>query len=231
MKKEEKIKEKIRKLLALSESPNENEAKSALLMARRLMYEHKLTKEECVDARKQEIREVLTGWMSGSRRNPWLVPLSAVIGEKYCCKAYRKHIYAKQNSEIGFVGLEDDAATCKEVFEYAVKFVMEQNKRTKAQLKKRSHDAAFIKHCCDSYGLGFIRGLEEAFDEQDIEQEEKGWGLVLSIPKEVTEATKDFGTKKWNCPDRVFSDDYSRGISDGRNFCPEKMLKGSEEIA
>ena len=34
--------EKIRKCLALSESPNENEARTALLMARRLMAEYKI---------------------------------------------------------------------------------------------------------------------------------------------------------------------------------------------
>ena len=36
-------KEKIRKLLALAESENENEAKAALLKARELMAEHKLS--------------------------------------------------------------------------------------------------------------------------------------------------------------------------------------------
>ena len=38
--------DKIRKLLALAESPNENEAKLALLKARQLMAEHKLTERE-----------------------------------------------------------------------------------------------------------------------------------------------------------------------------------------
>ena len=40
-------KEKIRKLLALAESPVEAEARAALLKARQLMAEHKLTEREC----------------------------------------------------------------------------------------------------------------------------------------------------------------------------------------
>ena len=42
------IEKKIRKLLALSESPNEFEAQAALLKARQLMAEYKLTEAEPV---------------------------------------------------------------------------------------------------------------------------------------------------------------------------------------
>ena len=53
-------KEKIRRLLALAESPNEHEAKSALLKARELMAKHKLTEAELVDVKKQTVEKVLT---------------------------------------------------------------------------------------------------------------------------------------------------------------------------
>lgn len=47
------IKERIAKLLALAESPNENEAKAALLKARALMVQHKLRPEECTGKKKR----------------------------------------------------------------------------------------------------------------------------------------------------------------------------------
>nr|DAZ56609.1 MAG TPA: Protein of unknown function (DUF2786) [Caudoviricetes sp.] len=47
------IKERIAKLLALAESPNENEAKAALLKARALMVQHKLRPEECTAKKKR----------------------------------------------------------------------------------------------------------------------------------------------------------------------------------
>ena len=40
------IQDKIAKLLALAESPNENEAKLALLKARKLMAKHKLSEKD-----------------------------------------------------------------------------------------------------------------------------------------------------------------------------------------
>ena len=47
------IKDKIAKLLALAESPNEAEAKAALLKARELMAKNKLTPEECKEQKNQ----------------------------------------------------------------------------------------------------------------------------------------------------------------------------------
>ena len=86
----------IRKLLALAESPNEHEAKAALLKARKLMAEHKLTEEELKDAGKRSVEKILTDITCSKRRNPWVVQLSVVIGENYCCKAYRNHVKGKQ---------------------------------------------------------------------------------------------------------------------------------------
>ena len=48
------IKDKIAKLLALAESPNENEAKAALLKARELMAEHKLRPEDVKKAKNDQ---------------------------------------------------------------------------------------------------------------------------------------------------------------------------------
>lgn len=73
-------KEKIRKLLALAESPVEAEARAALLKARQLMAEHKLTERECRAAEKQAVRDVLTDITYSKRREPWIIPLSATRG-------------------------------------------------------------------------------------------------------------------------------------------------------
>lgn len=73
-------KDKIRKLLALAESPNEHEAKAALLKARQLMAEHKLTEAELKDVEKQKVKDIRTDITCSKRRNPWVIPLSATIG-------------------------------------------------------------------------------------------------------------------------------------------------------
>jgi hypothetical protein len=47
----EGIKRRVKKLLALSKSPNENEAVAALEKARALMGEHRLSEGECLYTR------------------------------------------------------------------------------------------------------------------------------------------------------------------------------------
>lgn len=50
-------KERIRKLLALAKSPEENEAKAALLKARALMAKHKLTEAEFAEAQTRAVKK------------------------------------------------------------------------------------------------------------------------------------------------------------------------------
>lgn len=66
------IREKIEKLLRLSESPNENEAQAALLKARKLMMENKLSESDFKDT-KQEPIEIVTGITYTKRSNIKLI--------------------------------------------------------------------------------------------------------------------------------------------------------------
>lgn len=57
---EQDYREKIKKLLALSESSNEHEAKSALLKAKKLMAEHKIAEIDLEDIGKKKITHIKT---------------------------------------------------------------------------------------------------------------------------------------------------------------------------
>lgn len=65
------IKDKIAKLLALAESPNEAEAKAALLKARELMAKNKLTPEECQKQKNQKVVKDFTDIQCTAMTNPW----------------------------------------------------------------------------------------------------------------------------------------------------------------
>ena len=65
------IKDKIAKLLALAESPNENEAKAALLKARELMAEHKLRPEDVKKAKKEKVIRKVLDITCTAMTNPW----------------------------------------------------------------------------------------------------------------------------------------------------------------
>lgn len=60
---------KIKKLLALAESPNEYEAKAALLKAKELMAEHKLSEIDVKELGNKEVKSVVLERMQTSARH------------------------------------------------------------------------------------------------------------------------------------------------------------------
>lgn len=81
-----KITEKIAKLLALAESPYEEEAKAALLQARRLMAEHKLMPEDIEPQENKKVIQECVGVTCTKLSSPWTVYLSTLIAAHYCCR-------------------------------------------------------------------------------------------------------------------------------------------------
>lgn len=218
-------KDKIRKLLALAESPEEGEAKAALLKARKLMAEHKLCEADLEEAKNQNVKEVQTVYTCSKRREPWLVELSAVIGENYCCQAFRRHYGGQQTQYIGFVGLADDVEVCVEIFKYAADCVKATIKRIKKE--NRGMPSGYITALCNSYGYGFAKGVGSAFEAQQ-EENRDGWGLVLVMPKEVTEACADFGKREFRAAaqNEILPGGYAQGYEEGKAFAPSKVLGG-----
>ena len=216
-------KDKIRKLLALAESPEEAEAKAALLRARELMAKHKLTEADLEEEKKQAVRNTLTDITCSKRRDPWIVCLSAVIGESYCCKGYRNHARGHQTQTIGFIGLEDDVEICVAIFKYAVDCIRAGVKAIKKELD--GYYPWYIKQQCDSYGFGFAEGIKRALDGQD--EEKRGeWGLVLVMPQEVQEASQRLGKEdfKARTEDTIDPRAYAQGYAEGKEFDPAHRL-------
>lgn len=221
-------KDKIRKLLALAQSPNENEAKAALLKARELMAEHKLTEAELKEAEKQAVKDVRTDITCSKRRDPWIIDLSAVIGENYCCKGYRTHYRGRQTQYIGFIGLEDDVEICVEIFKYAVDCVLARIKQIKKE--NEGYYPSYIKQECDSFGYGFAKGVQCAFAKQQADNQES-WGLVLVMPKEVKEAAQHLGREEFRArsAENISGNSYALGYAEGKEFNPAKRLAGEVE--
>lgn len=224
------IKDKIAKLLALAESPNENEAKAALLKARELMAEHKLRPEEVVKADKVKvIREVLDVTCT-AMTNPWAVSLSAIIAEHYCCRAYRNRGAGCKTNRIGLVGLEEDFEIAKRIFLYAYDCVMAS---IKANIKRDPSDpSGTYREKCNAYGWGFTRGVAAAFREQEEEHQE--WGLVMVVPKAVDDNMADMGKKTSFGKEKTggWRDAYrALGYQDSKQFDPTTRLSGAPERA
>lgn len=182
-----KIGERIAKLLALTESPNEHEAKAALLKARELMAEHKLRPEDIHQTSKAKVIVRRIGVTCTTMTDTWAVPLSGVIAKRYCCKAYRTHRKGKKRVEIGFAGLQDDFEVCAYIYRYAYDCVKKRCQEIRKEHQPMGYSAAELREMCNAYGYGFTVGLRDAFDEQQKEHQE--WGLVMVVPQAVEDAT------------------------------------------
>lgn len=191
---QEKVIDKIRKLLALATSSNENEAQSAMLMAQRWMAKYNIEMSQVEDAPVDH--EVVEEEADKKRhRTKWKRSLAEVIADNFNCDIFfRGHgSYATI-----FVGKKDSIEICKTVYSAAVMFIdrefskywNEEGKwhefklfgQANAKVERPLSDSIVMK---DSYARGFIRRLRERFKEQKVEAEQEGWGLVLVKDSDV----------------------------------------------
>lgn len=220
------IKEKISKLLALADNPNENEAREALLKARELMAKHKLSLDDVEKtAESKVIREVLDVTCT-KMTNPWAVELSAVIAENYCCRAYRNKKNGGRIYSIGFVGLEEDFEIAKRIFLYAYSSIIDYCSQ---HIKTVPGDpSGSRRRKCNAYGYGFTVGVLRAFERQNEKNQE--WGLVLSVPKEVDDSISDMRKDDASFADPGGKENFEyhvKGYYDGIKFDPTRRLTES----
>jgi len=211
------IKSRIRKLLAMAESTSEHEAKTALLKARALMAEAKLTQADLDDVRNDKIGRRDTEHTASKTKNFWMTALAATIGERYCCKPVMKYKTGGRLYHMGFVGFESDLDVCVEVYNYAVGYVKGQIRLMEKELRSRNYTGVEIRKIANGYGYGFTAGLEDAYKTQDEKQKE--YGLVLVTPKEVSDALR--GVAEMSSAPSENSTRYSRyaeGYENGKNF-------------
>lgn len=223
------IKEKIAKLLALSASPNEQEAQAALLKARELMAKHKLQPEECGEKQSVKVVKQTVGVECTKMTDPWALTLGSIIGKRYCCKVYRQHAKGAKKVTVGFAGLEDDFEVCRKIYLYAYQCVHNRCEHIRNRERQRIGGAE-IREMCNAFGLGFCYGLEAAFQAQEKEHQE--WGLVLTVPQAVEDAMSCMG--KPTPFGKVSIDGWrakyaNAGYAEGKKFVPEQQLEPGKE--
>lgn len=204
-------------------SPEEGEAEAALLKARELMAKYKLTEADVRQVKNRPVQKKVTDVTFSMRRCPWTNDLAAVIGENHCCKEFHRHSKGKKTYTVGFVGFEEDLEVCIPIFQYALDCIVSRNKRLKKKLD--GDPAEYINSLCDGYGYGFVAGLRKAFERQNAEKSEE-WGLVLVMPKEVTEAVSGFKRRALHSQavGKIDHREYQNGFADGKQFDPARRI-------
>ena len=220
------IKDKIAKLLALGKSPNENEAKAALLKARELMAEYKLRPEDIQKTEDVKVIRESLDLTCTKMTDSWLALLCGIIAKHYCCVSYRHRFPHSKKVRMYLVGLEDDFTICRRVIFYAYDWIKTHCDWIRKEKTRECWSARDIREVCNAYGAGFASGLNAAYQEQDRQHQE--WGLILSVPKAVSEATSDLGkpTVYTNVRTDGWRAEYAaRGFQDGKKFDPGTKLE------
>ena len=208
--------DRIQKCLALSSSPNENEARTAMLMARRLMAKYMVEEGEVLesDGVPEERDSSVT---CTTIRDPWALELGTLIADRHRCRSFVRKGYRKKTMTVSFLGFARDLDVCVPVFEYAASTV-------RLGIASGHLDRA----SADSYARGFLRGLSEAYREQDrTETDGTGMSIVAltRTPDEVDDyARRSLGSKRLSF--RSYHTDpsvYDSGYAAGRGHLNEKV--------
>lgn len=221
----EGIRDRIAKLLALSASPNENEAKAALLKARKLMAEHKLTSAEVLEGRDEQVREVKTLIDCTKNRDPWAIDLANAIAKSHCCGAVLETRNRARTHLIKFWGLGDDPEIAANIYAYAHRYVAEWQKRFR--IRNKGASARGLRPYLDGYGYGFVAGVREMYRMQNQECHE--CGLMVVVPRAVSEATGKL--KRAVIQAKGGLDEAARnvGYQDGLKFDPSTKLPDGKQ--
>lgn len=183
---EEKIKKQISKLLALSTSPNEHEAHSALKKAQELAAKHGLELESLDEKKEVEVANLY----SGGKLSPEVVDIASAIDEYYRVKALIRNNRVTHYKTLIVVGLEQDNYIFKQVLSYTVAIMNVMFKDFLLKYKKdHPHvpsSRSFSIRLKRDYIKGFILGVADALHKNANEK-----ALALYVPKEVSDYMKE----------------------------------------
>ena len=177
---ENKIIDKIEKLIALSGSDNENEAKSAMLKAQELMAKYNIEQDR-INPERQEERSVVS-YRSPAFRDDWVIDVGSLIAGNFRCRVVIAKGYKTGGSfYLRFFGYEEDAEISINVFNYAVKVIRNRFQTFRAIYAEAGRE--FGRSEKMSYVSGFCAGLHMNFEEQKKQSE--SFALALIVPEAV----------------------------------------------
>ncbi|MEK5332721.1 DUF2786 domain-containing protein [Lysinibacillus sp. FSL W8-0992] len=221
----ESIIEKIKGLLALAnDNQNDEECQTAFMMAQKLMIKYDISSSELVE--NYNNRAISENQATAYKTLYWWErQLANIITRNFRVTWYYNSKIIKGASKkkraIVFMGFESDVALAKEMYVlaydvlsfYVQKFV--DDYYDGAQLHRTKRMTTELKN---SYTRGFLRGMEEKFDEQ-VKAMEQEYGLIVLLPTEVKqEYDKRFGSRKgltYKIPPVEEIEVYQRGFRDG----------------
>jgi hypothetical protein len=201
----EAVKKRIKKLLALSKSPNENEAMSALAKAQELMKEYRLGESECLYTRHTV--------KATKRLSRWRSVLATAVAPLYYCETFR----SEYHGEIYFYGDSFDAFMAGEMYRYlsrTIEAMSKRNIRKGASLKYR-----------DKYRLGIACHISFRIEETGKaaswgpEREARMLAVKKALENEVSLTTEKMKIGAGNAA-------FRRGVQAGKDISLNRQATG-----
>lgn len=211
------ILDKISKALRLGkDNNNENEAQAAILAAQRLMAKYKISEEEINDFlnenEKHENEVVEENAENETNNDKWKRHLMVTIAKNFRCDVYY------HGGKLVIVGAKEDILISKRVYLYAKQAILNSFKEFFRENYNVYMVSSTIRNKCKrEYAFGFIKGLNEKFEEQKANSE---LALVVVNPdvKEYLNNINFTGvhrTRKSYITDNYC---YEEGKKNGRNL-------------
>lgn len=224
--KKEKCIEIINKLLRLSNSSNEHEAKLALEKAYTLMLKYDLSKDE-VGESTGDVIEYETSIYYTAYKNNYLCTLACNIAEFYRCVSYANSVHGSKKRTVVLRGSKDD---CK-IAESVILFIKSHVDKWFTEYKCENRDkytSKYLQATRNNYGEGFTKGIIELLEEKR-ELAKQEWGLVVTIPQEAIDY-KETLDKELFKTDSFDTNGLIEGYLNGKNTQLEKHITYSRNI-
>ncbi|MBN2641513.1 MAG: DUF2786 domain-containing protein [Victivallales bacterium] len=222
---------KIKKLLALSQSNNENEAAVALARAVKLCAEHGLSIEELEASGMGE--QILEKEIAGYRTSipQWESIFRAELMEIFGCRMVYKRrtsFFGRRETALLVVGFSSDI----EIFKYVYEYLLRQIKKfTATHMKSIGLEGSSREKYRRNYLLGMCHRVVEnakAIYQADAEPEAmSGYGLILKRGGVVDKHLEGLSSRR-RSKLNIAADPFLAGVSDANQIALRKGMETEE---
>jgi len=230
----ESIKDKIEKLLNLSMSDNEHEAKLALDRALKLMGEHNITKDEVYRQNfisKDTILKV-------KRVPSWMIDLYSSMANIAGCIFTWRNGYYHVNAKGSITGRERDVENAMYLVEFLSREIEVRSTIYMNELKSQGLKSHTLKSKMQGFKKGIIKIVFKKLYEQQnkfFNQQEQEYGLVcIDLESRIKESTDflngEFSTFESKSKSKVDRSAESAGILAGNKIQINQAVHGQKEV-
>lgn len=155
--------EKVRKLLALSKSNNENEAAIAAQKAKSILLKYDLSMTDIEITEEKVIDHIIE--TNSKVFHEWKAVLSQDVAKyMYCDSYYSRHRI--DGVTITFIGTKVDTTVAEYTFRYLVREIESLSEKKRQELPK-FYKSGHVRRYLNSYRVGLVMGLSNLLKRQE----------------------------------------------------------------